>query len=409
MKRTKAPNEEGISSEERDKRLALEFLRTGSFLIINKTLLKTLGPIQTIFLENLIDKYKYWASRDQLQEDGSFFLTAEQQCEQTGLSKHQIRESKKGLIDAGVLKTELRGIPAKEYYLLDFPRLLGFLTQVMEPNGSKNSNDRDRVFERLSYIKKNRDKDNRLLVDGSDQSDGEPKLTMKDKLASFLPLAKKLAETVQSSKNIKVSQTKLTSWADEIRKLSQVEGVEPARIEKALDWYAEHIGGQYIPVIESGSSLRTKFIKLEDAMKRDSFASAQEDPPEENPKEFIRKHLGGDLSSIFEKRCYLPARELFPNKEKVRGKLAPALVTLYERIQTGQDNHLTKELLRLMPGPITIISDYIEWIRDNDWIRDRSVKLFDYDGTLFERFRRDEAHKDNLERDPITGYSYLGK
>lgn len=408
MKRTKAPNEEGISSEERDKRLALEFLRTGSFLIINKTLLKTLGPIQTIFLENLIDKYKYWADRDQLQEDGSFFLTAEQQCEQTGLSKHQVRESKKGLIDAGILKTELRGIPAKEYYLLDFPRLLEFLTQVMEPNGSKNSNDKDRVFERLSYIKKNRDKDNRLLVDGSDQSDGEPKPTRKDKLASFLPLAKKLAETVQSSKNIKVSQTKLTSWANEIRKLSQVEGVEPARIEKALDWYAEHIGGQYIPVIESGSSLRTKFIKLEEAMKRDGVSN-QSESSEVNPKKLIRKHLRGDLSSIFEKRCYLPARELFPNKEKIRGKLAPALISLYERIRDSQNSHLSEELLRLMPGPITLIGNYIDWIRDNDWIRDRSVKLFDYDGTLFERFRRDEAHKDNLERDPITGYSYLGK
>jgi hypothetical protein len=231
---------------------------------------------------------------------------------------------------------------------------------------------------------------------------------MKDKLASFLPLAKKLAETVQSSKNIKVSQTKLTSWANEIRKLSQVEGVEPARIEKALDWYADHIGGQYIPVIESGSSLRTKFVKLEEAMKRDGVSN-QSESSEVNPKKLIRKHLRGDLSSIFEKRCYLPARELFPNKEKIRGKLAPALISLYERIRDSQNSHLSEELLRLMPGPITLIGNYIDWIRDNDWIRDRSVKLFDYDGTLFERFRRDEAHKDNLERDPITGYSYLGK
>jgi hypothetical protein len=135
--------------------------------------------------------------------------------------------------------------------------------------------------------------------------------------------------------------------------------------------------------------------------------------PEESeaidPKALIRKHLRGDLSSIFEKRCYLPARELFPDKEKVRGKIAPALISLYERIRDSQDEHLSKDLLRLMPGPITIIGNYIEWIRDNDWIRDRSIKLFDIDGTLFDRFRRDEAHKDSLERDPITGKSHLGK
>ena len=60
----------------------------------------------------------------------------------------------------------------------------------------------------------------------------------------------------------------LTSWANEIRKLVEIDGVSIQRVETALDWYEENIGGQYIPVIESGSSLRNKFIKLEDAMRR---------------------------------------------------------------------------------------------------------------------------------------------
>ena len=145
---------------------------------------------------------------------------------------------------------------------------------------------------------------------------------------------------------------------------------------------------------------------LDDPAQMKNFRSPE--PEAIDPNDLIRKHLGS-LSSIFEKHCFLPAREIFPDEEKVKGKLAPALITLYERIRDSQDSHLTKELLRLMPGPITIISHYIDWIGENDWIRDQSIRLFDYDGILFERFRRDEAHKDNLERDPITGKSYLGK
>ena len=40
------------------------------------------------------------------------------------------------------------------------------------------------------------------------------------------------------------------------------------RIIKALDWYGEHIGEPYIPVIQSGDSLRTKFTNLENAMSK---------------------------------------------------------------------------------------------------------------------------------------------
>jgi hypothetical protein len=41
-------------------------------------------------------------------------------------------------------------------------------------------------------------------------------------------------------------------------------------VQKALDWYEIYKGGEYIPVIESGSSLRDKFVKLENAMERNA-------------------------------------------------------------------------------------------------------------------------------------------
>ena len=78
------------SHMEREQRIALELFRSDSFLVVNKTLLKQIGIMQSIFLANLMDKFHYWKDRGLLQEDGSFFITHEDQYEQTGLSEYQI-------------------------------------------------------------------------------------------------------------------------------------------------------------------------------------------------------------------------------------------------------------------------------------------------------------------------------
>lgn len=89
-----------------------------------------------------------------------------------------------------------------------------------------------------------------------------------------LPFARTLARIVQSQKNIDISSTKKQSWANEIRKLVFTsEKVGKDRVEKALMWYRKNVGGEYIPVIESGKSLRDKFTKLEAAMERSKSPS----------------------------------------------------------------------------------------------------------------------------------------
>lgn len=61
------------------------------------------------------------------------------------------------------------------------------------------------------------------------------------------------------------------SWGEPIRKLINLDKVPAESISLALDWYAEHIGGEYIPVIESGTSLREKYSKLQNAIKREAI------------------------------------------------------------------------------------------------------------------------------------------
>ena len=107
----------------------------------------------------------------------------------------------------------------------------------------------------------------------------------------YYPLAKKLSKIVQAQKNIHHTPAQLKSWANDIRQLVENNLVDAKRIKKALNWYEDNVGGEYIPVIESGSSLRTKFTKLEDAMGREG---QNNNKPLEIKRYGMRWELGGD-------------------------------------------------------------------------------------------------------------------
>jgi Domain of unknown function (DUF4373) len=86
---------------------------------------------------------------------------------------------------------------------------------------------------------------------------------------AYLPLARYLYRIVRLSKNVNHDGKELSKWANEIRLLEEVNKIPYDRINNALVWYEQFSGGEYIPEIESGRSLRKKFTKLEDAMKRE--------------------------------------------------------------------------------------------------------------------------------------------
>lgn len=105
-----------------------------------------------------------------------------------------------------------------------------------------------------------------------------------------------LSEIINSKKTIKHTPPQLKSWANEIRRLVEENEVTPERIYSALEFYEKHIGEEYIPVIESGISLREKFSKLEAAMERNNqkqFKKFQKDyyESDEIPEHFKKQIL----------------------------------------------------------------------------------------------------------------------
>lgn len=103
-----------------------KLLSTDGFIQVNKALIKKLGLHEAILIGELCAEYNYWESQNRL-EDDSFFSTRENIEENTGLSEHFQRKAFSTLQSAGVVRITKKGLPAKNYYTINFDMLLSIL------------------------------------------------------------------------------------------------------------------------------------------------------------------------------------------------------------------------------------------------------------------------------------------
>ena len=102
-------------------------LSNNGFIMVNKTLIHTLGLHEAIILGELCSEYNYWKIKEKL-IDNMFYSTRENIEKNTGLSPHYQRNAMKTLIDKGILTVIKKGCPAINYYRLDFTKLSMLLT-----------------------------------------------------------------------------------------------------------------------------------------------------------------------------------------------------------------------------------------------------------------------------------------
>lgn len=95
----------------------IELLSNTGFIMYNKRLAHLLGVNSAILLGELCAKYQYWLDRGELVEnDGWFFATQNDIEADTALSPKQQRLAIQSLIDAGIVRAQKMGLPAKMYY-----------------------------------------------------------------------------------------------------------------------------------------------------------------------------------------------------------------------------------------------------------------------------------------------------
>ena len=103
-----------------------KLLSTDGFIQVNKTLIKKIGLHEAILVGELCAEYNYWDEQGKL-EDGYFYSTRDNIEENTGLSEHYQRKALSHLYELGIILIEKRGLPAKNYYKIDFNILLSVI------------------------------------------------------------------------------------------------------------------------------------------------------------------------------------------------------------------------------------------------------------------------------------------
>ena len=129
---------------------ALELFSSDSFLVVNKRLLSYYGPEVSVFLSNLVDKFKYFQQRNLLEDGEWFYLIHAHQIQQTGLTETKLRRCKETLRKDGIIETRMGGKPAKEKYKL----ILYNLLKTLENKRSRNLT--PKPYENARAIKENK-------------------------------------------------------------------------------------------------------------------------------------------------------------------------------------------------------------------------------------------------------------
>lgn len=99
-----------------------KLLSTDGYITVNKTLIHNLGLHEAILIGELCAEYNYWDSLGKL-ENGSFFSTRQNIEENTGLNEHFQRKAFETLKEYGIVTITKKGLPAKNYYKIDFTQL----------------------------------------------------------------------------------------------------------------------------------------------------------------------------------------------------------------------------------------------------------------------------------------------
>ena len=104
-----------------------KLLSTDGYIQVNKTLIKVLGLHESIMIGELCSEYNYWETQNKLKDD-MFYSTRENIENNTGLNEHYQRKALKTLKELGIISIKKKGLPAVNYYKIEFDKILTLLT-----------------------------------------------------------------------------------------------------------------------------------------------------------------------------------------------------------------------------------------------------------------------------------------
>lgn len=182
----------------------LKLIASNSFITVNVEIARAVGIEAAVVLGELASSQIYWEERGGM-EEGMFFETAEQLEERTTLTRYQQTKAINALEDAGIIKTALRGFPAKKYFFVNGDKI----TELFENKFSKNfktcvqktlKQDVKKLESNNKRVKENREtrKEDNNTVSQANLS--EP---VREKLIDFLDYRKEIKKPYKSDRSLK--------------------------------------------------------------------------------------------------------------------------------------------------------------------------------------------------------------
>lgn len=139
-----------------------KLLSNDGFITVNKTLIRELGLHESIIIGELCSEYNYWEKCNKL-EDGMFYSTRDNIEYNTGLNDHYQRKALKTLQDAGIIEIVKKGIPAVNYYKINFDKILNTLSTSCSSREALDVNAVDLNNNKQTEIKKQKNNSKELL------------------------------------------------------------------------------------------------------------------------------------------------------------------------------------------------------------------------------------------------------
>jgi hypothetical protein len=227
--------------------LVKELLLSSNYWVMNKNVVKTFG-IETAFLLTNLAEAEQMMSTD----DGWFYQTSDTLEELTTLSRYKQDNAIEQLENAGILEKDVRGIPAKRYFKLDYKALANKIVNNSQTSVQKNDK---QVFKKLATNKESTNKQsNRQSIESPDSAKAKY-----DDDSPYLGLAKYLFTKVKEN-NSKAREPNFQNWADDIRKLVEIDRNTVEEVKEVIDWCQSD--SFWKNNVMSANKLRNQFPKL---------------------------------------------------------------------------------------------------------------------------------------------------
>jgi len=196
----------------------LQLIASSSFLTVNMAIAKQVGNDAAILLAELASSQVYFENNGML-TDGMFFETVELIEDRTNLTKYQQAKAVKVLEESGILRTKLKGIPAKRYFFVDGEKIVELVDHKKSKNltagGQKTS---PQEVKKLDRNNKRYNKNREIIIDKnnivSESSLSEP---VKEKVLDFLEYREEIKKPYKSERSIQ-------SFVKQVENQEQIHG-----------------------------------------------------------------------------------------------------------------------------------------------------------------------------------------